>query len=315
MNDAIPAFIATMASAGIVPLESISSALASGELIRFRAEGDKPGRRNGWAILHLDGTPAGCFGHYRLGVRATWRSGETRDLSRADRQAIARRIAEAEAKRRAETERATHAAGEAWAAASRNVGAHPYLVGKELAAFGVRQLDADLLVPMVDQGFRLWNVQRIAPDGTKRFIKGGRTSGLFWPHGVYRLDGKPSVGPLVIAEGYATAAAIHEATGHSVVAAMSAKNLMAVATIMRCLFPGRELIIAADNDRHLPNNIGLDSAREAAERVGAVVTLPPGAAGAGNDSEEPGIDFADISRAETAALIGLARKGEAVAHG
>ena len=96
MNDAIPAFIATMASAGIVPLESISSALASGELIRFRAEGDKPGRRNGWAILHLDGTPAGCFGHYRLGVRATWRSGETRDLSRADRQAVLHQLSLAE---------------------------------------------------------------------------------------------------------------------------------------------------------------------------------------------------------------------------
>ncbi|MBL0022653.1 MAG: hypothetical protein IPP23_10580 [Sphingomonadales bacterium] len=163
MSDAIPSFIAAMVSAGVIPAEAIAPKLASGELLRFRAEGDKPGRKNGWAILHLDGIPTGAFGHYRLGVRSGWRSGAVRSLSYAEQQDIARRIAEAEAKRRADMEAAAGAAKSDWQASSRDAGAHAYLIRKGLGCFGVRELGADLLVPMVDQEYRLWNVQRIAP--------------------------------------------------------------------------------------------------------------------------------------------------------
>ena len=55
-------FIASMEAAGVRPVEPIAQNLAAGRLIRFRADGDKPGRRNGWAVLHLDGTPTGAFG-------------------------------------------------------------------------------------------------------------------------------------------------------------------------------------------------------------------------------------------------------------
>jgi putative DNA primase/helicase len=314
MTEAILSFLAAMASAGVSPLEPISAALAGGELVRFRADGDKPGRKNGWAILHLDGLPAGVFGHYRLGVRSSWRGGAVQSLSCAENQTIKRRIADTEAKRRADMEAAAIASARDWRDASRNSAAHPYLIAKGLRSFGVRQSDADLLVPMVDQSFHLWSMQRIGPNGFKLFAKGGRTAGLFWPHGVYCSDGRPANGPLVIGEGYATMAAIHEATGFGVAAAMSAKNLLSVALAMRRAFPTREIVIAADHDGHLPRNIGLEAAQEAVQRVGGFLAVPV-AVGAGSDSASRGIDFADISRADAGALIELARAGKVVEHG
>jgi len=94
---AISSFLAAMASSGITPTESIMGKLTSGELVRFRAEGDKLGRRNEWAILHLDGIPAGVFGHYRLGIRSSWRSGAVGPSSYAEQDALIARIAEAQA--------------------------------------------------------------------------------------------------------------------------------------------------------------------------------------------------------------------------
>ncbi len=312
MTDAVSDFLDAMAASGIHPIEPIGIALASGKPVRFRAEGDKPGRLNGWASLHLDGVPAGVFRHYRLGVRTVWRAGtDSRSLSPAERRAIVAQAREREARHRAETQaKQDDAAGiarELWERAGKADPAHGYLVRKALPTFGIRQHGDALLVPMVDPAFRLWNVQRIYPDGRKLFLKGGRTDALFWPHGIFCQDGSASAGPVLIGEGFATMAAIHHATGHGVVAAMSARNLGTVARAIRALFPSRTLIVAADDDRHLADNIGLKAAQGAAESIGAllVTPLPLGLKTASVDSPA---DFSDIARADVASRI--AKAGE-----
>ncbi|CAM4315652.1 Toprim domain-containing protein [Novosphingobium lubricantis] len=178
-------------------------------------------------------------------------SAHARALSMQERRSIRQAELARKRERLEAEEAAARCAADLWANASRADPAHPYLVAKVLEPFGIRQEGRDLLVPMVDPGFRLWNVQRIRPDGFKLFGKDARTAGLFWPHGVHIQDGRPSAGPLVIGEGFATMAAVHSATGFGVAAAMSARNLETVARAMRKLFPTRELVIAADDDRHL----------------------------------------------------------------
>jgi putative DNA primase/helicase len=311
MADPVSDFLDAMGAAGIHPVEPISDKLAAGYPVRFRADGDKPGRRNGWAWLHLDGVPAGVFRHYRLGVRTVWRAGsDPRSLSPAERRAIMAQARESEARRNAETqtkqEAAAGVARDLWQGARNPDPAHGYLARKGLPPFGVRQHGDALLVPMIDPGFRLWNVQRIYPDGRKLFLSGGRTEGLFWPHGAFRQDGRPSVGPLVIGEGYATMAAVHHATGYGVVAAMSARNLETVARAMRKLFPSRALIVAADDDRHLAENIGLNAAQRAAESIGARLATPLPLRQQAR-SADSGAGFADIPTAEVAA--GIAQVG------
>ena len=236
---------------------------------------------------------------------------KTRELTAAERRSIRQAELARQRERLACEEMAASSAADLWSNANRADAAHPYLVRKALEPFGIRQSGNALLVPMVDAGFRLWNVQRIRPDGFKLFLRDGRTAGLFWPHGVHMLDGRPSDGPLVIGEGFATVAAVHMATGHGVAAAMSARNLETVARSMRKLFPAREIIIAADDDSHLPENLGLNAASKAAQAIGARVATPRPETRSGDS----GADFADIPRDQVAARIELARLGKAVSHG
>lgn len=312
MTDPVSDFLDAMGAAGIRPVEPIADKLAAGDPVRFRADGDKPGRRNGWAWLHLDGVPAGVFRHYRLGVRTVWRAGsDPRSLSPAERRAIMAQARTSEARRKAETEAKQEAAAgvarDLWRGAGKADPAHGYLARKGLPPFGIRQHGDALLIPMVDPGLRLWNVQRVYPDGRKLFLSGGRSDALFWSHDAFWQDGRPSAGPLVIGEGFATMAAIHHATGHGVVATMSARNLEAVARTMRKLFPNRALIIAADDDRHLAENVGLQAAQRAAESIGALLATPLPLEPE-TRSADSGTDFADIAPAAIAARIAQAGK-------
>jgi phage/plasmid primase-like uncharacterized protein len=66
-----------------------------------------------------------------------------------------------------------------------------------------------LLVPVRAADGRLWGVQRVDMDGTKLFLKGAGTEG-----GHALIGGRPKPGAsLLVAEGYATGATLHEATG------------------------------------------------------------------------------------------------------
>lgn len=306
-------FMNAMEAAGIRPLERIAMRLAAGELVRFRAEGDKPGRKNGWARLFPD-SRAGVFGHFRLGIRKSWSfDGSTRIRSKPERCEIAKRVRRQEAERVREWEKIATLAMQEWSSASTANPAHAYLKAKELTPFGIRQYGNVLMVPMWDASFLLRNVQRIAPDGAKRFMPGGQTNGLFWHHGVLTMGHQLTTFPLVIAEGFATAAAIHEATGYAVVAAMSGQNLEAVAVIMRQRFPSREIIMAADYDGNRSDNVGVIWAKRAGEAVGARVSYPLDVVTAG-DLAGCNVDFADIPRTDAAALIEAARNIKAIVN-
>lgn len=257
-----------MTRAGVVPVEPIAGALNGGGLVRFRAEGDKPGRRNGWAVLRDGG---GAFGHWRLDVAEGWRADRpSAGLSRIERDRLRRELTVAKARERAaRAVRHIEAAGAAlalWRGAEGDCGAHPYLVAKRLGPAGFRRVGAALLVPMRDPFTgELWNVQRIAPDGGKRFQPGARVAGLAW--------GLGEPGPtLALCEGAATAAAVHAATGLCTLAAMTKANLGAVAAAMRRRWPSARLIIGADLDA---DGGGERAALEAVAAVGGLVALPP----------------------------------------
>ena len=79
-----------------------------------------------------------------------------------------------------------------------------------------------------------------------------------------------------MAEGYATAASVFEATDQRVLVCLSAGNLPAVAAV-RAAMPDVQIIVCADND--LPDKNGrrpgIDKAEEAAALVGGIVAMPP----------------------------------------
>ena len=129
-----------------------------------------------------------------------------------------------------------------------------------------------LLVPMRDTSGALHSLQTIAPDGSKRFMGGGRVRGCY--HSVGRADGA-----IVVCEGMATAHSVHAATGLAVAAAFSASNLVPVAQALRRKFPVLPIILAADDDHATEGNPGLTSAHAAALAVGGLVSIPSFPAG------------------------------------
>lgn len=276
MNDAVAAIISAMEAHGIKPAEPIAARLGP-DLIRFACEGDGKGKRNGWAILHLDGVPAGAFGNYRLQISQKWRAGSTERLTPAERRERAARF-KAERQKRdairlAEQQDAAERCRVRWVNARSADRRHPYLARKRVPGEGLRQDGNRLLVPMFDAAGTLWNIQRIAPDGTKRFAKGARQAGLFC------LIGKADA-VVMVGEGFATCAAARRATGHAVAVAFSAKNLTATALAIQAAYPDCDLVILADDDAHLidhptiKSNVGLEAARAAAQAVGGRVALP-----------------------------------------
>jgi putative DNA primase/helicase len=276
-GEAVADFLSAMEAAGVRPVEPIAQALGGGSLVRFRCDGDKPGRRNGWALLHLDGRPAGAFGWYSAGIRERWRADRQEAVSPAERLRLQREWRETSRRRDAERQAAQEAASveaaRLWTLGTAPDPRHPYLVRKGLPGEGLRQHGNRLLVPMRDVTGRLWNLQRIAPDGFKTFLPGGRVSGL-----LSIIGGGGS--RACLGEGWATMAAVRLSTGLPCIVAFSGENLEAVARSVRRQWPGLDLIICADDDRHLVNhpkiqkNLGLEYATAAAAAVGARVALP-----------------------------------------
>jgi len=154
-----------------------------------------------------------------------------------------------------------------------------------------RPTTGQLLVPMRDSDDRLWNLQLIDPNGRKLYLFEGRKLGTF------ALLGEIETGrPVLVAEGYATGATLHGLTGLPVAVAFDGAGLAPAAQALRTKHPDLSIILAADNDHHLPRrpqplpNVGLDKAQAAARLVGGRVLVPA------FDAQHPGTDWNDFAR-------------------
>jgi putative DNA primase/helicase len=267
MRDSVSEFRNVMRVAGIEPPGEIT---ADGELHRFRVEADKAGTRNGWYVLHTDGVPAGAFGSWKLGITHNWCAKDKASLSYAERGEVSARLNNIKRQREAELSD-SHAKARARALLiwrnSQPVESHPYLTHKRIKAFGIRRYKGHLVIPLRDTLGIIHSLQFVDAEGNKRFLTGGSITSHYHAIGKYQ-------GTLCIAEGYATAATIHQATGHATAVAFNAGNLKSVAIALRKKFLQAKLTICADNDRFTPGNPGVTKAREAALAVGGFLTVP-----------------------------------------
>jgi len=254
--------------------------IMDGQFHRTEVDGAKRGRMSGSYVGHLDGMPAGFIQNRKTGHKETWRaSSPPRVQTSAERDQERARVTEATLARIVERNaKQTSAAAKAviaWDRASPAPASHPYLERKRIGVHGARRDGKDLAVPMHDIEGKLWGVQTIKPDGGKLFMPGGRVQGTFAAMGTLR-PGEP----VIIAEGFATAATMREATGLTVLAAFDSGNLLEVARAVRAADPARLIIMAADNDHHLPRravplaNVGEAKATAAAAAFGGVVLMP-----------------------------------------
>ncbi|MGH8173272.1 MAG: toprim domain-containing protein [Rhodanobacteraceae bacterium] len=238
-------FLAAMRGAGMVCTRPESIA-ADGKLSRFHVEGDRHGSRNGWCVLHGGDHPAATFGHWRTGARHTWRAGAGKPICREAATHLRVMIENARRQRdeaRVEIQAAAAAKASArWELAVDADPSHPYLSKKHVQRHGIRQQGIGLIVPLRDVDGHLWSIETIFPDGSKRFLGGGRKIGCMY------LVGGAIVDRVAVCEGFATGASIHEATNWPVAVAFDAGNLVAVAIALRTKHPRADIVLMADND-------------------------------------------------------------------
>lgn len=282
MMGAIDQFRQAIAAAGLTPPDTIND---DGAIHRFSTNG-KPRDDSGWYILHTDGITAGAFGDWREGLQSTWCAKSDSTMTESEREAYRQRIKSMQAQRKAELiqrqQQAQTDAARRWKAAAKCT-QHDYPRRKGIKPHGVKVEGDNLVIPMRDKAGTLHSLQTIAPDGSKLFMPGGRVKGC------YHAIGKPA-GVLIVCEGYATGASIHEATGHAVAVAFNAGNLDAVALALRSKYPAIEIIIAADDDHLTAGNPGMTKATAAAQAVAGFLAVPTFPA----DRPDKATDFNDL---------------------
>jgi putative DNA primase/helicase len=266
MNTAINQFKNAMQDSGITPPDTI---IGDGNLHRFKING----KLNGAYVLHLDGRAAGYFQDFKQGIKERWKmAGQHKSLTDGERQAFREKRIKQEAEREAEkTAKHAKAAKTALTIWSKSAPAtnHPYLIKKRIKPYLSRIYKESLVIPVFSAKGELVNLQFIQGDGSKRFLSGGRKAGCFCSIGE---ESEAKISTILVAEGFATAASLHEVTGYRTIVAFDAGNLTAVAKTIKALASGASIIICADNDT---NGVGEQKAREAALAINGKYIIPP----------------------------------------
>ena len=232
------------------------------------------GKLDGAYVGYLDGIPAGFIQNHKTGEKTNWKatghmlSDEQKAGLRAEAE---KRRVQQELERRAQQEKASKRAYAKFINAKEASPEQAYLVKKGVPGIGVREDEnGNLLVPGYDTAGFIHTLQTISQDG-KQFEAGSRKKGTFFP---IDPEGRLGQDVILIAEGYATAASVHLATGKPVVAAFDAGDLEPVAVALREKFPNAPIAILADNDHGLSVNVGVEKATLAAKAVQGYVIVP-----------------------------------------
>jgi putative DNA primase/helicase len=235
--------------------------LTVGRMQRCKIEGSR--ERKGWYSLYeitKDNGEALLVGSYGV-----WQGNNNnaqkielkrQDLTSDQREAMKTRIADdrkkAEANRQREILIAAKRAHKVWLQLN-PIGESEYLKRKGVSGHGVRYTDTGaMVIPAQDNSGTTFGLQFILPPGHKRKAKTGRDK-EFWPVGMemrgkyFIIGGVPRT-ILLVAEGYATAASLHEATGLPVAIVFTANNILPAAQNLKKRFKRVHQLHCADDD-------------------------------------------------------------------
>lgn len=241
-------------------------------------------KKSCWYIGYNGEICAGAFGDWKDGYSHNWRQNIGRDLTAVEEMAHAAKVREAkktsDALRKLQSDAAKETAATIWEGASDASDEHPYLQAKQVKSYGLKVSgDGRLIVPVIDASGEITSLQFIDANGVKKYqASGDIEGGMFVIHGSGDMH--------YLAEGYATAATIHEATGCTCYVGFTAGQLPAVAKRIE-----KPLTIVADNDE---SGTGERYARRAAELTGARVIMPPNVGMDANDYLQAGHDLSAL---------------------
>ncbi|MBC3540642.1 toprim domain-containing protein [Rufibacter sediminis] len=248
--------------------------LVPGKVMRFPLAQSPKKNLIGWAWYNESQEIGfGAYGSFNPAYgpeKVTWCSKDSSTMTLEERQQFtahleASRLAHEEETRKRQ-EKAAAKASLIWKAAG-YADNNPYLERKQVIPYKhVRQNGSTLIIPITRQN-ALTSLQLIKPDGSKKFLTGGRIKGCH-----FKIEGKEDT--VYVAEGYATGASIAMATGATVYVAFNAGNLFEIASIARSDHPDARIVIGGDDDQFKPSNAGRTKGQQAADGLGIEIMFP-----------------------------------------
>lgn len=304
---------------------NVKSLRMDGSFHRVHIAGDKSSKLNGSYVGWLDGgKPRGYFKNFKTGEEATWIS-QQKAVSVKTPAELEQAKHEAQAKQQARYDQVALSAKLIFDVAPLAT-THPYLKNKGVNAHNLRLVPdpsqiptdcdikiahdwqqakvmrdsfkqtgeyhtvltkGDLIIPAFDKDNKLTTFQTISSNGFKSYLKDGQKSGSYLILGEAKNNN-----PILIAEGYATAATLYEQLNRPVAVAFDSGNLKATAEAIRENYPDSAIYLMADND-HITEakthqNAGLTKAKEASEAINGYVVYPK------FETNDPGSDWNDL---------------------
>lgn len=274
-GDPVTEFAQVLENAGLV-IQGLPQ--MDGAIHRVATRDDKKGAKSGAYRAYLDGRPAGWYRDYRSAddspTNWVFSGGEQHDpLARLHLRAFAQQQRDDNARKLQQQYNKQAGYARSYINGLPQATAHEYLTRKGIrAAPGVRLNNKnELVIPFSNGRGEIRSYQRIPVTGGKdaRILKDSEKTGNWFTFGT------PENGrPLLFAEGYATAASLHEATGLPVLMTVDASNMIAVAENARQIWTDSPFVFCADNDHQREINKGVFSATKAAEVTNGEVIIP-----------------------------------------
>lgn len=277
----------------------VDAPIMDGQIHRVPLIG-KPQGKDGAYCAYLDGVPAGWSQNYVTGEKNKFISSGmqlTEEEKAKQRAEHAQKLQEREAKRQIGYDNAAKRAEKIYKEAKEVTAQNIYSEDSYLGKKGVlphvaKQNDyGQLVIPLHNIEGEIRGVQFINQDGTKHFLTGIEKKGNF----TLLDDEAKDVSKVLVCEGFATGASLHEATKLPVAVAFDAGNIESVSKALAEKYKGIEITICADNDQYRDNNVGLEKAKNAALAVGAKLAVPQFSK---EEQAQKLTDFNDLHKAE-----------------
>lgn len=254
-------------------LDSIlSSGIEPPSTIEFDSEIHRFGKKKrSWYVAHLLPVPICIYGDWKFGEKFKYIHSGNKSLSIDEKRQVSRSISVLKRSHQKKLE-------EQYSQArlktllilkqSKPVIFHDYLKAQKILPLGLTEYKHKIAIPVTD-GENVHSLQFINSNGQKRFLKGGKTKGMF-----YQIKPEKKPDKLLMCEGFATGARLYMETKTPVIVTFSANNLVNVAEIIRKRYPQVEILICGDNDHMTEGNPGKLAAIAAAKACQGKWTIP-----------------------------------------
>ena len=252
--------------------------ILDGQIHRYTIEGDKPTKKNGAYLIYSNGVPNGWIQDWKRGDKVKWIFNFPDNEEAKKKRAYFnskeyKQKAEAERKKRDEElkEKQSDASERArilFEQLAVNPYKHPYLIKKDVFPYNLRIHTAtkSLAVPLFNIDGKFLSIQWIDEEGGKTFFTDAPTQGAFWSIAFDTLKNDESDN-ILLGEGFATMAKVHELTQMPCAAAMNCGNLFEIAKQIKNKFPRSTILIMADDDKLTEQKRGFNPGVSAAQKV------------------------------------------------